>query len=176
MMNKRSRTDDLTQYHKNIKVAGFKAQITDFKRLMQDLRNDSDCVIQLMDADGIAGRKHAVHAAVHAIKSFSRKENISKDMGLEICVRASGQRQISQALKMLGIKNGKMNVCVVALGCEENIMEQLIDVLGERNDSVLEADEDKLKKLYSISKMEAETAGSVTKLLMERTALLILES
>jgi KEOPS complex subunit Cgi121 len=177
MMTKGKRTDELTQYHEYIKVAGFKAQITDFKRLMQDLRNfDSDCVIQLINADGIAGRKHAVHAAVHAIKSFSRKENISKDMGLEICVRASGQRQISQALKMLGIKNGKMNICAVALGCEENIMEKLIDVLGERKDSVLEADEDKLKKLYSISKMEAETAGSVSKVLMERTALLILES
>ncbi len=59
-----------------------------------------------MDADGIAGSEHAVHATIHAIKAFSRKENIAKDMGLEICVRTSGQRQISQALKMLGIKNG----------------------------------------------------------------------
>jgi len=177
MMIKRNKTEELIQYHKNIEVAGFKAQITDFKRLMQDLGNlDSDCIIQLMNADGIAGRKHAVHATIHAIKSFSRKENISKDMGLEICVRASGQRQISQALKMLGIKNGKMNVCAVAVGCKENLMEQLTDILGVRDDNVLEADEDNLKNIYCISNLEVETAGSVSKLLIERTALLILET
>ena len=57
-----------------------------------------------MDADGIAGREHATHATIHAIKAFSRKENISKDIGLEICVRASGQRQISRAINMTGYK------------------------------------------------------------------------
>jgi len=161
----------------NIQVAGYKSNINDFKQLMYDLNKfNPECTIQLMNAEGIAGKKHVIHATIHAIKSFSRKENISNDLGLEICVRTSGQRQISQALKMLGIKNGDMKVCAVAVDCEKNIMEKLEDVLGEREDIVLEAAADNLKELYGISNVEVETTGSVSKILMERTSLLIIET
>jgi KEOPS complex subunit Cgi121 len=169
--------NEMDLYYNNIQVGGFISNIIDLKQIMKDLNEYKDgCMIQLMDADGIAGREHVIHATIHAIKAFSRKENISKDMGLEICVRASGQRQISQALDMLGIKKGNINVCVVAVGCDGEVMEKLRFFLGERDDDVLEADEDKLKNIYSLSKIEVETAGSVSKILMERTALLILET
>jgi KEOPS complex subunit Cgi121 len=161
----------------NIQIAGFKANITDYKQLMLDLNTFNDkCVVQLMNAEGIAGKKHLVHATIHAIKSFSRNENISNDLGLEICVRASGQRQISQALRMLGIKNGDMKVCVVAVNCEEYVMGKLLNFLGERDDMVIEPDEDKLKKIYKLSDTEIETAGNISKLLMEKTSLLIIET
>ncbi len=161
----------------NIQVAGYKSNINNFKQLMYDISKfNPECTIQLMNAEGIAGKKHVIHATIHAIKSFSRKENISNDLGLEICVRTSGQRQISQALKMLGIKNGDLKVCAVAVDCEENIMEKLQEVLGEREDKVLEADNDKLKELYGISSIEIETTGSISKILMERTSLLIIET
>jgi len=161
----------------NIQVAGFNSHITDFQEIMNDLsKSNFKCTIQLMDAEGIAGKSHAIHATIHAIKAFSRKENISKDLGLEICVRTSGQRQISLALKMLGLKNGDMKVCAVVVGCENDIMEKLADILGERDDKILEPDDDKLKDIYDISDIESETIGNLSKLLMERTALLILEN
>ncbi len=160
----------------DIQVAGFITHITNFRQVMADLKKFDKCMIQLMDSEGIAGREHVIHATIHAIKAFSRKENIANDLGLEICVRTSGQRQISQALKMLGIKNGDVTVCVIAVGCNDDVMDKLADILGERDDKVLEPDEDKLKKMYHISDIEAETAGSITKSLMERTALLILET
>jgi len=161
----------------NIQIAGFSSHINDFKQVMHDLSKfNNKCVIQLMDADGIAGREHAAHATIHAIKAFSRKENISKDIGLEICVRASGQRQISRAINILGIKNGDLNVCAVAVDCAEDVMGDIGNLIGKRDDNVLEADMDKLKSLYTLSDMEINTAGSVSKLLIERTSLLILEN
>ena len=160
----------------NIMVAGFRTHITNFRQVMDDLKKFDNCMIQLLDAEGIAGSEHVIHATIHAIKAFSRKENIANDLGLEICVRTSGQRQISQALKMLGIKNGDVPVCVVAVDCKDDVMDKLTDILGERDDKVLEPDEDKLKNKYNISDTEAETVGGVMKLLMERTALLILET
>lgn len=170
------KTNELTENY-NIRVAGFKSNINNFKQVMQDLSKfNSKCIIQLMDAEGIAGREHAVHATIHAIKAFSRKENISKDIGLEICVRASGQRQITRAINILGIRNGDINVCAVSVGCEEDIMEYVEDFLGKRDDNVLDADIDKLKSLYSLSDIEINTTGSVSKLLIERTSLLILEN
>jgi len=161
----------------NIQIAGFKSNLTNFNLVMNKLSNmDPDCIIQLMDADSVAGTEHILHATVHAIKAFSRDENIAKDLGLEICVRTSGQRQISQALKMLGIKNGPMNICAVAVGCEKNIMDSLVDILGSRDDAVLEPDTNKLRSLYNITDTELETTPNISKILMEKTALLIIET
>ena len=161
----------------NIQIAGFKSEIKDFKKLMNKLAKlNNGCIIQLMNAEGIAGREHAANAAIHAIKSFSRNENIANSLGLEICVRTSGQRQISQALEMLGITIGNINVCAVAIGCDDSIMQTLAGMLGERDDDVLEPEENKLKKLYNITEIEADTVGNISKLLMERTTLLITET
>jgi KEOPS complex subunit Cgi121 len=161
----------------NIQIAGFKSKITDYNELLNKIsKSNNGCTIQLMNAEGIAGREHVAHAAIHAIKSFLRKENISNSLGLEICVRTSGQRQISQALKILGITNGNIRLCVVAIDCDDKIMRTLGNLLGERDDMVLEAEVDKLKKIYNITEIQATTAESITKLLMERTTLLITET
>jgi KEOPS complex subunit Cgi121 len=163
--------------YRNIKIAGFSTNLTNVNDLMQKLRSiGSECTIQLMNADGVAGREHALHSTIHAIKAFKRNQNISKDLGLEICVRTSGQRQISQALRMLGLKEGHINVCAVAVGCSPNVMELLGDILGERDDDVLVADTGKLGSIYKLSDIEIETAPSISKLLIEKTSLLILET
>ena len=161
----------------NIQIAGFKSNINDFGNLMSNINKISkNCTIQLLNADGIAGREHILHAAVHAIKAFERNENIAKDLGLEICVRASAQRQISKALSILGIREGKMNICAVAVDCSENIMDELGDILNKNDDTVLDPDETLLKDIYGISEGEIKTASSISNVMIERTTLLILET
>lgn len=161
----------------NIQIAGFRSNITNFKNLMDATNKISkNCTIQLLNADGIAGREHILHSTVHAIKAFERNENIAKDMGLEICVRASAQRQISKALSTLGLKEGEMNICAVAVDCSENIMDELGTILDKQDDSVLEPDEKLLKDIYGISKEEIKTASSISNVMMEKTTLLILET
>lgn len=175
-MNQKTRTSEEIDLNR-IQVAGFKSDLTDFKSVMEELtKRYPDCVIQLMDADAVAGVEHVLHSTIHAIKSFSRNENIASDMGLEICVRTSGQRQISQAIHMLGIRNGKIDICAVAVDCKSNTMENLADILGFRDDSVLEPDVNKLKSIYKISDTQLETNPDVTKILMEKTALLIIDT
>ena len=161
----------------NIQIAGFKSNINDFGNLMNNINKISkNCTIQLLNADGIAGREHILHAAVHAIKAFERNENIAKDLGLEICVRASAQRQISKALSILGIREGEMNICAVAVDCSENIMDELGDILNKNDDTVLDPDEALLKDIYSISEGEIKTASGISNVMIERTTLLILET
>jgi KEOPS complex subunit Cgi121 len=170
-----SKIQDQTSYG-NVQIAGFKANIRNFSGIMEELKDlNRGCVVQLMDADGVAGKKHVMHAVTHAENAFARGENIAKDVGLEICVRTSAQRQISRALDVLGIKEGKMNICAIAVGCEANVMKKLEDILGPRDDEVLKPDEEVLKKMYKVSDLEVETAGSILRVLMEKTALLILE-
>ena len=161
----------------NIQIAGFRSNITNFKNLMDAINNISkNCTVQLLNADGIAGREHILHSTVHAIKAFERNENIAKDLGLEICVRASAQRQISKALSTLGLKEGEMNICAVAVDCNENIMDELGTILDKRDDSVLEPDEKLLKDIYGISDEELKTANSISNVMIEKTTLLILET
>lgn len=175
-MNQKIETSEEIDLNR-IQIAGFKSNLTDFRQVMEDLtKRYPDCVIQLMDSDAVAGVEHVLHSTVHAIKSFSRNENIASDMGLEICVRTSGQRQISQAIRMLGIRNGKINICAVAVDCELNIMDDLVDILGFRDDSVLEPDTNMLKSIYKISDTQLKTNPDIAKILMEKTALLIIDT
>ena len=161
----------------NIQIAGFKSNIHDFGKLMNDINKISKkCTLQLLNADGIAGYEHILHATTHAIKAFERDENIAKDLGLEICVRASAQRQISKALLILGIKEWEMNICAVAVDCGENIMDELETILDKRDDNVLKPDKTILKEMYNVSDGEIETADSISNVMIERTSLLILET
>ena len=161
----------------NIQIAGFRSNIKDFKKLMDNTNKISkNCTVQLLNADGIAGGEHVLHAAVHAVKAFERNENIAKDLGLEICVRASAQRQISKALSILGIKEGEMNICAVAVDCSENIMDELGTILDKRDDNILNPDENVLKDIYDISDGEIKTASGISNVMIEKTTLLILEA
>lgn len=135
-----------------------------------------DCTLQLLNARGIGGYEHALHATAHALEAFARDKNIANDLGLEICVRASAQRQISRALDILGIKEGEMDICAVSVNCSEDIMDKLGSILDIRDDEILIPDENVLKDIYNLSDIEIEAAGSITNIMMEKTTLLILES
>ncbi|MGZ7109679.1 MAG: KEOPS complex subunit Cgi121, partial [Methanobacterium sp.] len=150
---------------------------TNFDDLMKKINQISNnCKIQLLNADGIAGYEHILHATLHAIKAFERNENIANDLGIEICVRASAQRQISKALQILGIKKDEMNICAVAVDCNTDILNELEDILDKRDDEVLNPDQKTLKKIYDISDEELETSGSIENIMIEKTSLLILET
>ena len=161
----------------NIQISGFKPNITNFTELMININEISkNCTIQLLNADGIAGYEHILHATIHAIKAFEREDNIANDLGLEICVRASAQRQISKALNILGIEEGQVNICAVAVNCNENIMDKLETILGKKDEEVLKPDETILKKTYNISDAEIKTMKNITNVMIERTTILILDT
>lgn len=161
----------------DIQIIGFKHNVKDFRELINKTNEISkDCTLQLLNADGIAGNEHILHATHHAIKAFERGENIAKDLGLEICLRTSAQRQISKALDILGINEGEMNICAVAVDCREDIINKLESLLDKRENNILESNENTLKEIYDISDEEIKSAGSVENVMIERTSLLILET
>ncbi|AIS32734.1 MULTISPECIES: KEOPS complex subunit Cgi121 [Methanobacterium] len=160
-----------------IKISGFETEINDIKEIMgfiKDLTDKNDCTVQLMRARGIAGEKHALQATAQAIKAFERNENTAKDLGLEICLRASAQRQISKALKILGINKGKNDLCVVAVDGGKSVQKKLENVLGPKQ-KVLKPDIEVLQELYQISPLEIESAGDMERVMVERSAILNLE-
>lgn len=138
----------------NVQILGFKANIDSVEKTLNhidDIKEDGE-IIQLLNADAIASRKHVVHGVNQAFLAFERGENLANDISVEIALRCSAQRQISKAFKMLGLKEGKMNLCAVLIKCKDYTDE--LSRLFTSDDSVLSPDDDALMEIYKIGPEE----------------------
>ncbi|AEH07247.1 KEOPS complex subunit Cgi121 [Methanothermococcus okinawensis] len=99
---------------------------------------------QILNADLIATKKHIIHA----INQAKSKKPITNSFWMEILVRASAQRQISNAIKIIGVnpEKEKSNVCIV---CEDKeTLNKLINMIGGVvDDSVLELTQSKMENI-----------------------------
>ena len=162
----------------NVEILGFTGEIESIPKTLEQIDNirNSCCdvgIIQLMNADAIAGKEHLEQGVIHAITAFKRGENLAKDLGIEILIRTSAQRQISKAFDILGLKEGKMNIAVVLIDCPDYFVDELSDIFT-RNDAVLEADESILKKIYEIPQKELKNIH-ITDILIDKTSKLIVD-
>ena len=110
---------------------------------------------QILNAYLIATKKHIIHA----INQAKSKKPITNSFWMEILVRASAQRQISNAIKIIGVKpdeRKKSNICIVCED-EETLNKLLNTVGGEIDDSVLELTPSKMeniKRTYNIKGLD----------------------
>ena len=140
----------------NFEIYGFKANITDVRKTLdfiENLKKDYNCIIQIFDAKHIATKNHIRHSIYQAINAFNRKKNLANDFSVEMILRASAQRQISKAFNILGIKKGKMDLCIVIYNPSSEIYNELSSKFT-RDDSVLSSDTSILQKVYDISDEE----------------------
>jgi KEOPS complex subunit Cgi121 len=184
-MSEKDNSSIIKEYNKeltdldNVEIAGFKGDIKNVSQTLKDIDNirNSCCdvgIIQLMDAKSIAGRKHLEHGVVHAMKAFERGENLANDLGIEVLLRTSAQRQISKAFDILGLKEGEMDIAVVMIDCPDYFIDELSKYFS-RDDSVLEADESILKEIYDIPDKELSNIY-ITDVLIDKTTKLIVDS
>ncbi len=162
----------------SIEIAGFKGKINDVEKTLKkvvEIKNSccDGCIIQLMDAKAIFGRKHLIHAIIHGILAFKRKENLANDLGIEICLRTSAQRQISKSFDMLGLKKGEMDIAIVLINCPDYFLDELSNIFT-RDDSVLDANSSILKEIYEIPEKELDIMN-IEDILIDRSTELIVE-
>lgn len=140
----------------NLKVLGFKARVGSVNETLDSIASikEEDEIIQLLNADSIAGINHVAHGVNQAFLAFGRGENIAKDINVEIVLRCSAQRQISKAFKILGLKEGEMNLCAVLVNCGD-YTEELSSIFTLDN-NVLNPDNEKLMEIYGISDEEVK--------------------
>jgi KEOPS complex subunit Cgi121 len=159
-----------------IKIFGFRSNIEDVSRLLSYIKEISQgCILQIVRAEAVGGKKHALHAVNQALLSFEREENIAQDIGLEIGLRISAQRQITRAIDILGIRNGKQEICAIMVGGKPEIIRELENCLGKRDDAVINPHEGRLKELYGITGQEINIYDNIENVMIERTSLLSLE-
>ena len=134
----------------NVQILGFESTIDSVGETLDKIdgiRKDGE-IIQLLNADSIASKNHIIHGVNQAFLAFERGENLAKDISVEIALRCSAQRQISKAFKILGLKEGKMN-------------------LFTSDESVLNPNYENLIKVYKISPEELENM-SVEDVIIDR--------
>lgn len=162
-------------YMDNVRILGFKASIDSVEEtldLIDTIKQDGE-IIQLLNADSIASTNHVLHGVNQAFLAFDRDENLAKDISVEIVLRCSAQRQISKAFKILGLREGKMNLCAVLINCSDYT--EKLSSLFTLDDNVLIADDEKLVETYNISNQELENL-SVEEIIIDRITKLTVDS
>ena len=151
----------------NIQIIGFRASIDSVADVLDEINSikNDDEIIQLLNADSIVSRNHIIHGINQAFLAFERGENLAKDISVEIVLRCSAQRQISKAFKILGLKEGDMNLCAVLINSKDYTQE--LSSIFIRDDDVLIPDNDRLAKIYKISDVELQNM-SIEEIIIDR--------
>lgn len=156
----------LEDFNKYLLIAGFSdVKIRDVNRFFQAVKDRAEnACVQFFDALLIASWEHLYFAALNALNAFKGKVNISTSLGMETLLYASAQRQIKEAVRLMGIKLGTSRVAVLILAETSEQTSEILRIVsellgGKRDDSVLDLTDDKmadLKRLFEISKVELE--------------------
>jgi len=177
------------EYGKHVHILGYKLSRTiDPKPLITAARDACrPVIVQFFDAENVAGEKHLFFATLNAMKSFSQGRNIAQTLDIEILLYASAQRQIGEAIQIVGLTPQTSAIATVLVGDDEEEitsatrrLEPLIP--GYRDQPVLDRiDEVKsaaLTRVYDIDETEIETlsvtgdGNALVWLVVERVALL----
>ncbi len=92
---------------------------SDLVELAQQLASDHDITFQLVNADTIASPNHLLFAAIHALTACHRGTQRASTLAMELLRFAAAQRQISQALNLLGITESTIHLGGIIIG--ENV-------------------------------------------------------
>ena len=141
----------------NLQILGFRATINSVEEtlnLINSIKKDDE-IIQLLNADSIVSKNHIIHGVNQAVLAFERGENLAKDISVEIALRCSAQRQISKAFKILGLKEGEMNLCAIMINSQDYTSE--LSSIFTLDENVFSPDFENLAKIYKISDDELKT-------------------
>ena len=154
-------------YMSNVQILGFRGTINSLEEtlnLINSIRKDDE-IIQLFNADAIVSKNHIIHGVNQAFLAFDRGENLANDISVEVVLRCSAQRQISKAFKILGLKEGEMNLCAVLINCGDYTDE--LSSIFTPDENVLFPDEKNLIKIYKISEDELKNM-SIEEIIIDR--------
>lgn len=148
--------------YKNYRYMGISA-ITQVKPITKEIlekiilmSEKGNVIIQLFDVRKIATWKHIFIATINAIAAFKQKRNIASQLSLEILLYATAQRQIKDAINLLGVSEQTKEVAILILGETKGkmvaIFEQVANFLnGKEKENLLEIlDEEKFNRLLNI--------------------------
>ena len=149
---------------------GARGQIGDVEALITALQDVGGGEGLALDADMVCGKDHLVSAVLHATRSFERGDNVCTSLVMETALYASGERQISKAMKKMNVRIGSKRIALVLFGVSDpsEILERFSLV---RDDDVLESSVENVLR-FGITPEELKTvpADMMEDLVLERVA------
>jgi KEOPS complex subunit Cgi121 len=183
---------DLPEFGKVLFLLGFRdVHIASIDAFLPQLRRVASIPLQVFDAAVIAGQQHLLFATLNALTAFEQGQRISENLAVEILLYASGQRQISKAIELIGVKPTTVTIAVAFLTATpddaETVEAKLTQVIpGVRDDRVLEFQAGKVERVinaFAVTDRELEAVaddaekpwGALVKIVIERGALLAID-
>ncbi len=181
----------LTDFDKHLAIAGFRGvKLPDVNKFFSNIKDKAESrSVQFFDASLVAGSEHLRFAALNALNAFKGNINISSSLAMETLLYASAQRQIKEAVKLMGIKPNTDRVAVLILADTQQQVSEALKIVsqllgGRQDDSVVDLTDEKtagLCRFFKISNLElkakAEGEGgkkqALTDLVIEHMALLV---
>jgi tRNA threonylcarbamoyladenosine modification (KEOPS) complex Cgi121 subunit len=172
-------------------ITGFKGLDKDTKSILELNKSRFEgSSIQFFDAQYIGGVDHLYYAVLNALYSFEKGYNISRTLEMEALLYASGQNQISKAIKILGVKKNSSKIALLIISNRkiygEKVLNLIINSLESKpEDDVLDISNDKIKKIkdfFNISNLEIKATliedekKALANLIIERVALLAIRT
>ena len=169
--------------YKNVKIENV-------EEFIQNIRKETGNVtVQFFDARFVAGYEHLYFAVLNALTAFKNGLGISKNLAIEILLYAAAERQIRNAVQLLGVREDTAKVAVVVLAESKDEVVKALDkvssiIQAEEDESILEIDDEKfetIRKLFNVSDLELEAKlerkglekEALKDLIIERVALLV---
>jgi len=157
----------LEGFNRHIVIAGLRnVKIKDVDKFLILVKEKTEnACIQFFDTKLVAGWQHLYFAALNAVTAFKNKLNISNNLSIEILLYASAQRQIKEAVKLIGIHPSSREVVVVIVADTRMEASSLLSIISAlltgstRDDGLLELSDDKvegIRRLFEISDIELE--------------------
>jgi len=181
----------LNDFNKHLTIAGFRGvKLKDVNKFFQAVKDKTDnACVQFFDASLVAGWEHLRFAALNALNAFKGNVNISSSLAMESLLYASAQRQIKEAVRLMGIKPNTSRVAALIVADTQEQTSATLKAVsqllgGRRDDSVVDLTDDKIAVLsgfFGISSIELkakmERKGlekqALTDLVIEHMALLV---
>jgi tRNA threonylcarbamoyladenosine modification (KEOPS) complex Cgi121 subunit len=171
-------------------ISAFTSKPNDFDAILRGVQEKYPTLsMQFVDLDRVPGSRYLFLATLNALKSFRSKQPIAKTLGMEILLYVSANRQITEAIRLVGITPNTERIGVILVGKTEGevsgaseLVSQILDQKSndelidywsdERTENVLSLFEIGSKELKAtLRKNEAKTQA-VERLAIERSALL----
>jgi len=166
------------EYGRYVMIAGIRdVRIIDAETALQRLRgSEGSLETQLFDIKGIAGREHLRFAVLNALKAWMSGKQLASSAAVEVLLYASGQRQIKNAIKALGVSSNSKNLAVTSIASDRHVLERLEadlpGIIGGRLDETVldEGDELAIRRIFGIT--DNQVRALVTRIVTEREALI----
>lgn len=153
-----------------VDILGARGQVGDAEALIAALRGLGEGEGLALDADLVCGKDHLLSAVRHATRAFERGDNVCSSVVVETALYASGERQISKAMKKMSVRIGSERVALVLFGVGDP--SEVLRRFGlVRDDDVLEASTEKALRFgITPEELKAVPEDMAEDLVLERVA------